>query len=469
MNSHGNRDRKTQLTVTVGNDLDTGPHVSAVWHGGCVSVNVEGHETLIIGRSGQCDLTIEHASVSRKHARIRFAPELVVEDLGSSNGTRVRGVALDPHCPVALAPGEIVEIGSAVLFVRGRDGHEPNSGVRSVSNRRKGGAPTVTGSPSSSMQAIDALLSLVAASDISIVLAGETGVGKEVAAELVHARSKRAGGPLVRLNCAAVMEGLLESELFGHAKGAFTGAHAPKLGLIEAAHGGTLFLDEVGEMPLTTQAKLLRVLETRELLRLGEVKPRTVDVRFVAATNRDLPALVADGRFRQDLYFRLNGITVDIPPLRARLDEIPRLVDVFAQAASRRLARPAPALSRAALDELRRHSWPGNVRELRNVMDLAVVLCNGPEIGPEHLRIERRADRVENPPVELAPATVPSTRLCDDVQALERRRIVDALDVCSGNQSRAAKLLGISRRTLATRLEAFGLPRPRKGRGATGS
>jgi transcriptional regulator of acetoin/glycerol metabolism len=266
---------------------------------------------------------------------------------------------------------------------------------------------------SSAMAGVHELATLVAGSTISVLIMGETGVGKEVLAESLHRQSPRADKPLLRLNCAALSETLLESELFGHERGAFTGAVAQKRGLLETADGGTVFLDEIGELPPTVQVKLLRVIEERTVTRVGGLNSRSLDVRFVAATNRDLEVEVGRGTFRQDLFFRLNGVTIVIPPLRERRDEIERLAQAFLAAASRHRPRP-PRLSPEALGMLLAYSWPGNVRELRNVIERAVVLSKDDEIAPRHLPTEkinapvvaRAAPRVLLPP--LRPQHSPS-------------------------------------------------------------
>jgi transcriptional regulator with PAS, ATPase and Fis domain len=306
------------------------------------------------------------------------------------------------------------------------------------------------------MQRLFRLAELVAKSTISVILLGETGAGKEVLAETIHRKSARARGPFVRLNCAALPDNLLESELFGYERGAFTGAVSPKPGLLEAAHGGTVFLDEVGELPLATQAKLLRVLESGEVSRLGSLKPRPIDVRFLSATNRDLDAIVASGTFRQDLYYRLNGISIYVPPLRERKVEIRAFARAFLRDASKKGGRAEPVLSPAAVAKLEAHTWPGNVRELRNVIERAVLLCQGEAIGPDHVMLGPTA----GPPRD--PALPPSSRSVASAADDEKQRIVDALERCGGNQKEAAKVLGISRRTLVYRLDAYGLPRPRK-------
>jgi len=313
----------------------------------------------------------------------------------------------------------------------------------------------------------------IAAGEINVLILGETGVGKEVLSRSIHERSPRAKKPLVCLNCAALSESLLESELFGHEKGAFTGATQTKAGLLESAEGGTVFLDEIGEMPLALQAKLLRVLEQREVQRVGSLRPRPIDVRFIAATNRDLEAEIAAGRFRQDLFFRLNGIALSIPPLRERLDELEPLALAFIEQACARTKRTMrPRLSPSALEAMRAYRWPGNIRELRNVMERAVLLCEDDTITLDVLPAQLAAApsvrstpggslrrdafaRREEAPVE--PIDVGVARPAD-----ERERIIAALAACDGNQTRAARALGISRRTLISRIEEYDLPRPRK-------
>jgi DNA-binding NtrC family response regulator len=312
------------------------------------------------------------------------------------------------------------------------------------------------------MQRLHRLVERIAPSSISVLLLGETGVGKEVLAEAVHQASPRAGKPLLRLNCGALPEALLESELFGHEKGAFTGAVETKPGLLESADGGTVFLDEVGEMPPPLQVKLLRVLEERRVTRVGGLKPRAIDVRFIAATNRDLEEAAAAGKFRHDLYFRLNGISLVIPPLRERVVEIAELAALFAGEAARCAGRRAVELSPEAIDLLERYSWPGNIRELKNVMERAVVLCQGDEITVENLPVEKmRTLRQESAPSGGPPIDEMSA-LKGRVRELERQQLLDALARCGGNQSQAAKLLGVSRNTVMARIAEHGLPRPKK-------
>jgi DNA-binding NtrC family response regulator len=315
------------------------------------------------------------------------------------------------------------------------------------------------------MQALYDQVARAARGTISVLVLGETGVGKELVSRAVHDRSPRARAPFLELNCAALPTSLLESELFGYEKNAFTGASQARPGLLESANGGTVFLDEVGELPLAVQVKLLRVLETRKVLRIGGRTPRQLDVRFVTATNRDLEAEVARGNFRQDLFFRLNGITLEIPPLRARVAEIAPLADAFLASAAATLDRTQPfRLAPDTLHYLERYAWPGNVRELRNVIERAAMLANGDLILPADL--PRRLTEAVDPPVESGSASSAAPRRATataaSTAASERDRIIEALNQSAGNQTRAAKLLGISLRTLVSRLVKYNIPRPRK-------
>jgi transcriptional regulator with PAS, ATPase and Fis domain len=278
----------------------------------------------------------------------------------------------------------------------------------------------------------------VAATDVTTCLQGESGTGKEVIARFIHQLSPRRRAPFIAINCAALPEQLLESELFGFERGAFTGALQPKPGQIELAAGGVLFLDEVTEMNLVAQAKFLRVLQEREFLRLGGTRPVRVDVRIIAATNRNLDEAVAAGTFRADLYYRLNVFDIQIPPLRERRDDISPLAAGFL----RELAGDAAELTDDATEALRRHEWPGNVRELRNVIERALIMADGPFIDAEHLSLRDGQD------LPLSSIT--------NLEALEKRAIKRALRDTDGNKVRAAKQLGISRMQLYTRLRKFG-------------
>ena len=292
----------------------------------------------------------------------------------------------------------------------------------------------------------------LARTPLSILLLGETGVGKDVLAHTIHRASPRAGQPFVPLHAASLSESLIESELFGHERGAFTGAARSREGVFETADGGTVFLDEIGELRPDMQVKLLRVLEDRKVVRVGGGTAHPVDVRFVAATNRDLREAVREGRFREDLYYRLAGATLQVPPLRERLEAVPLLAERFARLFARQCERPAPTLTPEAIAQLQSYAWPGNVRELRNTVERAVALCTSGTISS----------------VELPGAPQPTTpsqagSLHDEVASLERQRIVEALERHGGNQTQAARELGIARRTLINHIETYDLPRPRKG------
>jgi DNA-binding NtrC family response regulator len=299
------------------------------------------------------------------------------------------------------------------------------------------------------------LIRRLARSDLTVLVTGETGSGKENAAAAVHAWSPRAEGPLVSLNCAALPESLAESELFGYERGAFSDAKTAKPGLMERAHGGTLFLDEVGDLSPALQAKLLRALELKRITRLGDVREREVDVRIVAATNIDLDAAVAHGRFRQDLLFRLSAATVAIPPLRHRRQEIPLLARMFVQMESQRLGRLGLELAESTLAELARYDFPGNVRELKNAVDFAVATTEGPLIQPWDLPARVMGRKTDEIPVVHTERKFRPVN--DELRELERRRIVEALEAHDGVQTHAAAAIGMPLRTFTFRMRQYGI------------
>lgn len=307
---------------------------------------------------------------------------------------------------------------------------------------------------SSAMQHVVDMVGKVAASEGTTVLVrGESGVGKEVVARAIHARSARAEFPFLEINCTALPETLLESELFGHERGAFTDARQRKQGLLELGDRGTVLLDEIGDLPAGAQAKLLRFLETRSFKRVGGVRDISVDVRIIASTNRDLDVAVGDGSFRRDLFYRLNVFPIIIPPLRERAEDVEPLALHFLESMTTALRRPARKISREALRMLERYAWPGNVREVRNVVERAVILEEGEEILPEHLPDELR---LGTGAVDLAPGfALPPGGI--DLEQLEKDLIQQALVQAQGNKTRAASLLGMSRDTLRYRLEKYEL------------
>jgi two-component system response regulator AtoC len=308
---------------------------------------------------------------------------------------------------------------------------------------------------SDQMQRVVDLVSKVAVTEgTTVLLRGESGVGKEVVARAIHARSPRADFPFLEINCTALPEALLESELFGHERGAFTDAKERKLGLLEVADGGTVLLDEIGDLPLGSQAKLLRFLETRTFKRVGGVRDIKVDVRIIASTNKELEQAVREGGFRRDLFYRLNVVPIVIPPLRERPEDVAPLAEFFLDAMTKSLRRPARTISKTALDMLTRYAWPGNVRELRNVIERATILEEGPEILPDHLPDELR---LGSSAIDLSPGyALPPGGI--DLEALEKDLITQALEQAKGNKTRAASLLGMTRDRLRYRLEKYQVP-----------
>ena len=536
---------------------------------------------VVVGRADECDVQVDVPALSRRHALVRAGPPMTVEDLGSSNGTKLRGRKLEQGERAGLQAGDAIEVGPVMLVVQratraslssrprrlwshayfegrleeecsradvsgvpfsvlrfrldgtaapnqvqqvlaailaptdiiaaygpgeyeaivfnaklapllkkisaeldkrdspvtigsatfGVDARDPDAlfaeanakVVDSTEDSQPLGSPFRIVIKDPQMESLHTLVKRVAQSDIPVLLLGETGVGKEVFAEAVHTNSARRDGPFLRLNCAALTESLLESELFGHEKGAFTGAIKAKPGLLESANTGTILLDEIGEMPLSTQAKLLRVLEQKEVIRVGDVRARPIDVRFVAATHRNLEANIEKGTFRQDLFFRLNGVSLVIPPLRERQAELEHLARFFIHKASKQYHRtPEPTLSVEALAMLKAYRWPGNLRELRNVLERSVLLCNGNVITADDLPNEKfTTSHLERVTGAMAPLTVSGS---PEFEA-ERTRIMQALEHNGGNQTLAARAMGISRRTMLNRLDAYAIPRPRKGKG----
>ncbi|HVN76545.1 MAG TPA: sigma-54 dependent transcriptional regulator [Thermoanaerobaculaceae bacterium] len=309
---------------------------------------------------------------------------------------------------------------------------------------------------SAAMRRVRELVDRVAASDTTVLVTGESGTGKELVARAIHRGSARRERPFVAVDCASFVETLCESELFGHVKGAFTGATASRPGRFELAHGGTVFLDEVANVPPAVQAKLLRVLQEREVTRVGDARPIAVDVRIVAATNRDLAAAMKEARFREDLFYRLSVVTIGLPPLRARRDDIPLLAEgLLRRIQARRAVAPRP-LSAAALAALQEHEWPGNVRELDNTLERALVLAQGAEIGPEDLDLAAAVTSV---------GAAPARELT--LAAAEAEQIRKVLDLTAWHVGQAAALLGIDRKTLWRKIRTYRLREEHVGHNAT--
>lgn len=323
-----------------------------------------------------------------------------------------------------------------------------NRGLREVARRSEeiigaGGA----------LREVMALVDRVAGTNATVLLLGETGTGKEVTARAIHDKSPRRKRAIIAINCAALPETLLESELFGHEAGAFTGATTQKMGRFELADGGTLFLDEIGDISPSTQIKLLRVLQEREFVRVGGTKTIACDVRIITATNRDLRRAIADGKFREDLFYRLNVFPIELPPLRQRRADIPLLIDHFVQQISGELARPAPSVAPEVVEQMCAYAWPGNIRELRNIIERAVLMCDRGVIGLEQLPREVSGGGV---PPNLAQTVAGESSLI----GVEKALILKAMQDSGWNQTRAAKTLNISRDNLRYRLKKYQIERP---------
>jgi len=392
-----------------------------------------------VGSASDADLVLTDSAVSRRHLEIRLGNELRVTDLRSTNGTKVDGVRV---IEAVLSPGQLVHLGETTLRVSTVD--EPV--LIPLSPKDRFGPLLGKSAP---MRQLFSILERVAPTDATLLVTGETGTGKEVVAEAVHDASPRAEGPFIALDCGAVSASLMESELFGHARGAFTGAVGERRGVFEAADGGTLFLDELGELPLDLQPKLLRVLEKREVRRVGESTARRVDVRVIAATNRDLAAEVNRGAFREDLYFRLAVVQVELPPLRARREDIPTLVRHFVE----QLVPGSPPPSRQLLDRLAAKAWPGNVRELRNAVERTLALHGVSAPGEDPARISAV-------PGELLPSLLelPYKEGFDRwVAHYERNYVQHALRLSGGSVSEAARRSGVTRRHIQRLMKRHGL------------
>ena len=387
-------------------------------------------------------IRLSDTTVSRLHAEIvRGRDGTILRDLGSTNGTFVGAVRVKE---VYLAPDTRFRVGNTHLIFSPAD--EIIDVVPSQSDRFEG----LVGR-GLAMREVFGILERVAPTELTVLVTGETGTGKELVSRAIHNRSRRGGRPFVVFDCGAAPETLVESELFGHERGAFTDAKATKKGLLELADGGTLLLDEIGDMKPALQAKLLRVLETRTFRRVGGGKDITVDVRVIASTNKNLDQAVANGEFRQDLLYRLKVIAVRLPALADRREDIPELAEYFMKQFATEFSKPLKTLTPSAREVLTKYDWPGNVRELRNVMERLVILESAPVIEPQHLPSELRAGTTpaQRPIIELPAGGV---KLTD----VERELVRQAMERAGQNQTHAAELLGLERDALRRRLIKYG-------------
>jgi transcriptional regulator with PAS, ATPase and Fis domain len=420
-----------------------------------------------VGRDESNPIRLDDRQVSRKHALIVANPEggFVLSDLGSANGTFVNGRRL--VAPRRLRTGDVLTFGDLRFEFHEKSAppaiDRPAEDGGQTTSRRGVGQDAVLIGRSAAMQEVFRLITQASSSEIPVLIEGETGTGKELVAQGVHASSARAGRTFRAINCAAIPESLLESELFGHRRGAFTGASTDRCGLFEDADGGTIFLDEIGEMPLAMQPKLLRVLQEGEVTRIGDTKGRRIDVRIVSATNRDLLADIDGSRFRADLYYRLSAFPVRLPSLRERREDIPLLCDVFLGSFSRSEGKKLRGIAPEAMNALLRFGWPGNVRELRNEIQRAVAVAGmGQMIELTHLSEKILADRPDRSTDDTERhAASSSLGSPEDLrrarEAFERQHIIQVLAREGNVVSRAADALGLTRPGLHKKLKEFGL------------
>ncbi len=447
----------------------------------------EGHEVLTARRGGAALALIEEEK-----------PELVVMDIrmpGMDGMEAFRRIKEShPRLPVVIMTGfgtteAAIEATKLGAFDYQLKPFEPDEMLRVIENAlecvrlmgREVRLGAETAPPTSDaivgqsrgMQEVYKSIGRVAQTDATVLIRGETGTGKELVARAIYQHSSRSKAPLLAVNCTAIPETLLESELLGYEKGAFTGAGARRMGKFEQASGGTIFLDEIGDIPLSIQAKILRVLEDRSFERLGGNRTIHVDIRVLAATNRDLEKGMAEGKFREDLYHRLNVLTIHVPPLRERREDIPSLVDYFLGRFARELGLDKPILSEGALDILREHAWPGNVRELEHCIHRALIFTRGYPIQPDDVRraLERRAETPEAESAETEDARLTgivtgylkshagASAHVQFLEKVDRSLVSEALRTTKGNQTRAARLLGLTRPTLQAKMKKYGLRR----------
>jgi DNA-binding NtrC family response regulator len=422
-----------------------------------------------IGRAQGLEVTLPDRHVSRLHAELEHVGDglWVIKDLGSTNATYVNGVRVT-H-PRSLTDGDEMRVGETVLVYVDRPDEDGKAFLSSGAGEETGrlverdveGPPTVIAGPrftrghsrymvgkSRALEEVSELVERCAPLDTTVLVTGESGTGKELVAEALHRLSGRRQEPFLVINCATLEPALLESDLFGHERGSFTGAVARKVGKLELVKRGTLFLDEVGELPLGAQAKLLRAIDRREFLRVGGNEVLRANARFVAATHRDLNELVREGKFREDLLFRLRVVEIKLPPLRERTEDIEPLVKLFIEEMRARIPTRVGRLNEAALATLERYAFPGNVRELRNVVERCLIFCRKEEVGPEDLPREVR--------VQAEPATDSASSM-QTLEETERSQVERALERANWNKSAAARILGIDRTTLYAKIKRYGI------------
>ncbi|MDQ3031848.1 MAG: sigma 54-interacting transcriptional regulator [Myxococcota bacterium] len=419
---------------------------------------------LSIGTAPTNDLVLNDDTVSRRHCMISVVRDrYLVRDLESTNGTVVDGT---PVLEAFLAPGARIQLGDTEILFQPKkkwDRIEPQQGDHFGALWGK----------SDAMKPVFAMLAKLSPTDLSCILVGETGTGKELAARAIHDSSRRRGKPFVVVDCGAISENLIESELFGHERGAFTGADRQRIGAFEAAHTGTVFLDEIGELPIDLQPKLLRVLERREIKRLGSTRMMEVDVRVVAATHRDLTAMVRQSAFREDLYYRLAEVVLQLPALRERRGDVGLLAQRILEEYAEPGARPVQ-LDPSAIEDLERRAWPGNVRELRNVLRRSMMMASSPVLRAQDLRMNAGSTAVSSrpPPSPMegwgeGDATSPSLDVADDlpikdarerwVAPMEREYLIRVLRRCGGDLDRAAAESGVHRKSFERLLRQHGI------------
>ncbi|HVG61573.1 MAG TPA: sigma 54-interacting transcriptional regulator [Hyalangium sp.] len=436
--------RKTDVQERSAMDQEAQPAQLRVKQGSTEFLHELKSESFTVGKDPSNTIVVQDRFISNRHLKVTRKENLFhVVDLNSTNGTYL-GTARIFEVEVPL--NTVLRIGETELIL------EPVS-----QGRQDGSFHGIIGNDPTVRNLID-LIERVAPSSAAVAILGESGTGKELVAKALHACSTRADKPFIPVNCAAISKELIESELFGHEKGAFTGAQASRRGAFEEAHGGTLFLDEIGELPLSLQAKLLRALENGEIKRVGASRPIHVDVRVLAATNRDLLAASREGKFREDLYYRLCVIPLLLPPLRSRQGDLALLADSFVRHYAPR--GQTLKLTPTAVEKLQKHIWPGNIRELRNVVHRALLLRKGPQIDAPDITFDQEYSREPTGAANLSLDMPEGLNLEQMMEHVQREIVMHALRRYNHNRERVAKELGLARSTLFKRLKEWGISKP---------